>query len=98
MQTARDVLTPDALSMLQTIASSGSFAGAARAMGIASTTTVRTLAELDDAMARTRTAPGPWVIVARVDESVPTVKPPQDCVFIKQRFMAAKRSKSRTRG
>ncbi len=29
------------------------------------------------------------MIVAKVAESAPTVKPPLDCVFIKQRFMAA---------
>jgi hypothetical protein len=29
------------------------------------------------------------VIVARVAETMPTVKPPLDCIFIKQRFMAA---------
>ena len=31
----------------------------------------------------------PLVIVAKVKESAPTAKPPLDCVFIKQRFMAA---------
>ena len=31
MPSARDVLTPDALAMLQTVASTGSFAGAASA-------------------------------------------------------------------
>jgi thiamine pyrophosphate-dependent acetolactate synthase large subunit-like protein len=62
---------------------------AARAMGISRTATVKTLLELDDAMARSRVEPGPCVIVAKVEESAPTVKPPQDCVFIKQRFMAA---------
>ena len=41
------------------------------------------------AIARARVEPGPWVIVAKVAESAPTVKPPLDCVFIKQRFMAA---------
>jgi hypothetical protein len=40
-------------------------------------------------MARTRTEAGPWVIVAKVEESAPTVKPPQDCVAIKNRFMKA---------
>ena len=50
---------------------------------------MKTLAELDDAIARSRADAGPWVIVAKVDESAPAVKPPQDCVFIKQRFMAA---------
>jgi DNA-binding transcriptional LysR family regulator len=34
MQNARDALTPDALAMLQTIASAGSFAAAARALGM----------------------------------------------------------------
>ena len=41
------------------------------------------------AIERSRVEPGPWVIVAKVAESPPTVKPPLDCVFIKQRFMAA---------
>ena len=63
--------------------------GAARAMGVSATVTVKTLPELDHAMARSRSEAGPWVIVAKVDESAPAVKPPQDCVFIKQRFMAA---------
>jgi thiamine pyrophosphate-dependent acetolactate synthase large subunit-like protein len=62
---------------------------AARAMGIPATATVTTLAELEQAVARARAETGPWVIVARVEESAPSVKPPQDCVFIKQRFMAA---------
>ena len=29
------------------------------------------------------------MIVVKVQESAPTAKPPLDCVFIKQRFMAA---------
>ena len=62
---------------------------AARAMGIAATATVRTPGEFEGAMARTRAEAGPWVIVAKVDESAPTAKPPQDCTFIKQRFMKA---------
>jgi thiamine pyrophosphate-dependent acetolactate synthase large subunit-like protein len=62
---------------------------AARAMGIAATATVRTPAEFERAMARTAAEAGPWVIVAKVEESAPTMKPPQDCTFIKQRFMSA---------
>ena len=62
---------------------------AARALGATTAATVRTEAELDAAIARSKAEPGPWVIVARVAESRPTVKPPLDCVFIKQRFMAA---------
>lgn len=61
---------------------------AARAMGL-SATTVRTSAEFDAAIGRAKTEPGPWTIVAKVDESVPIVKPPLDYVLIKQRFMAA---------
>ena len=62
---------------------------AARAMGIARALTVRTADEFTAAVARARREPGPWVIIAKVGESAPTVKPPLDCVFIKQRFMAA---------
>jgi thiamine pyrophosphate-dependent acetolactate synthase large subunit-like protein len=63
--------------------------GAARAMGAPATVTVRTADALADAIARARVEPGPWVIVAKVSESAPSVKPPLDCVFIKQRFMSA---------
>ena len=64
-------------------------AAAAKALGAAHALTVRTEAELDAALARSASQPGPWVIVAKVRESPPTMKPPLDCVFIKQRFMAA---------
>ena len=56
---------------------------AARAMGIASSTTVRTEAELRVAVSSAS------FIDAKVRESAPTAKPPLDCVFIKQRFMSA---------
>ena len=63
-------------------------AGAAAAMGLESITT-RTADEfdraLDQAEARRRTT----AIVVKVDESAPQGRPPLDCVFIKQRFMAA---------
>jgi thiamine pyrophosphate-dependent acetolactate synthase large subunit-like protein len=62
---------------------------AARAMGAAATVTVATAEAFETAIQRSRVEPGPWVIVAKVAESAPTVKPPLDCVFIKQRFMAA---------
>lgn len=61
---------------------------AARALGIAMTATAASLDELNAALARAA-APGPWVIVAKVETSAPAGKPPLDCVFIKQRFMAA---------
>jgi thiamine pyrophosphate-dependent acetolactate synthase large subunit-like protein len=62
---------------------------AARAMGATATATVASATAFGDAIARARVEPGPWVIVAKVAESMPAVKPPLDCVFIKQRFMAA---------
>ena len=71
---------------------------AARAMGIVATATVRTEKELRDVAAERATASGAaqgrhprsgaLFIVAKVTESAPTAKPPLDCVFIKQRFMA----------
>jgi len=64
-------------------------AAAAQALGI---TTVETASSPDDlkrALARVDAEPGPWVIVAKVDENAPASKPPLDCAFIKQRFMAA---------
>ncbi len=61
----------------------------ARAMGATATATVTTEEAFGAAIARARTEPGPWVIVAKVAESAPAAKPPLDCVFIKQRFMAA---------
>jgi thiamine pyrophosphate-dependent acetolactate synthase large subunit-like protein len=61
----------------------------ARAMGFTATRVVRTADEFDQALMDTRVEPGPWAILAKVRESAPTVKPPLDCVWIKQRFMAA---------
>lgn len=62
---------------------------AARAMGIAQTATVRDAAALRDALAQSATAPGPWTVVVKVENTAPTTRPPLDCVFIKQRFMQA---------
>jgi thiamine pyrophosphate-dependent acetolactate synthase large subunit-like protein len=62
---------------------------AARALGATGTATVHDTRELATAVSRARTDPGPWVIVAKTVESQPVAKPPLDCVFIKQRFMAA---------
>ena len=64
---------------------------AARAMRIVATATVRSEVELRQRLNRRSPDPvsGPDFIVAKVTESPPTAKPPLDCVFIKQRFMAA---------
>jgi thiamine pyrophosphate-dependent acetolactate synthase large subunit-like protein len=67
-------------------ASGADLAAAARAMRIDDTATVRSSAELRACLV----APAqPSFIVAKVDESAPTVKPPLDYVEIKARFMAA---------
>ena len=60
---------------------------AARAMRV-DAVTVRTVPELRGAVAR-RALQGPLVVVAKVTESAPTVKPPLDYVGIKERFMTA---------
>ncbi|HEX5069351.1 MAG TPA: thiamine pyrophosphate-dependent enzyme [Vicinamibacterales bacterium] len=62
---------------------------AARALGVDRCITVKTLDDLGGALIRAWEYPGPWVIVADVEETAPTMRPPQDCVFIKQRFMRA---------
>ena len=62
---------------------------AARAMGITAATTARSVAELDAALTHALSETRPSLIVAKVVNSSPTCKPPLDCVFIKQRFMAA---------
>jgi thiamine pyrophosphate-dependent acetolactate synthase large subunit-like protein len=63
-------------------------AATARALGIEAAVTARGDIELKAAVDRARLT-GPTVIVAKVAESRPKVKPPLDCVFIKQRFMRA---------
>jgi DNA-binding transcriptional LysR family regulator len=50
MQTARDVLTPDALAMLQAIAAAGSFAAAARAMGMVPSALTYRVRQIEDAL------------------------------------------------
>ena len=50
MQTPRDVLTPDALAMLQTIAATGSFAGAARVMGVVPSALTYRVRQIEDAL------------------------------------------------
>jgi thiamine pyrophosphate-dependent acetolactate synthase large subunit-like protein len=62
---------------------------AARALGIENASTVHDPATLEGTLHRARRLPGPWIVIVKVGESVPTMKPPQDCVHIKHRFMAA---------
>jgi len=50
MQNARDVLTPEALSMLQAIAAAGSFAAAARAMGMVPSALTYRVRQIEDAL------------------------------------------------
>lgn len=64
-------------------------AKAARGLGIASAIEAATRERLAEALARTASADGPHIIVAKVTESAPTAKPPLDCVYLKHRFMEA---------
>ncbi|QKO21387.1 LysR substrate-binding domain-containing protein [Rhodoferax sp. BAB1] len=50
MQTARDVLTPDALAMLQAIDHAGSFAAAARALGVVPSALTYRVRQIEDAL------------------------------------------------
>ena len=50
MQTARDVLTPDALAMLQAIAAAGSFASAARNLGVVPSALTYRVRQIEDAL------------------------------------------------
>jgi DNA-binding transcriptional LysR family regulator len=50
MPTARDVLTPDALAMLQTVASTGSFAAAARALDLVPSALSYRVRQIEDAL------------------------------------------------
>jgi thiamine pyrophosphate-dependent acetolactate synthase large subunit-like protein len=62
---------------------------AAGALGIRDAATVDSLAAMAAAMTRVKASPGPSMIVAKVEASMPSARPPLDCVYIKQRFMAA---------
>lgn len=50
MQTARDVLTPDALAMLQAIDQAGSFAAAARVLGVVPSALTYRVRQIEDAL------------------------------------------------
>ena len=50
MQNARDVLTPDSLAMLQSIESAGSFAAAARALGLVPSALTYRVRQIEDAL------------------------------------------------
>ncbi|MDR3454386.1 MAG: LysR family transcriptional regulator [Rhodoferax sp.] len=50
MQTPRDALTPDALAMLQAIAAAGSFAAAARALGLVPSALTYRVRQIEDAL------------------------------------------------
>ncbi len=50
MQTPRDVLTPDALAMLQAIAAAGSFAAAARELGLVPSALTYRVRQIEDAL------------------------------------------------
>ena len=50
MQTPRDVLTPNALSLLQSVADAGSFAAAARQLGLVPSAVTYRVRQIEDAL------------------------------------------------
>lgn len=64
-------------------------AGVALAAGIPRAHRVKTVAEVEEALARELSQDGPALIVAQVDAGRSPGRPPKDPVFIKDRFMAA---------
>jgi thiamine pyrophosphate-dependent acetolactate synthase large subunit-like protein len=64
-------------------------AAVARASGIAAATTVSSADALAAALSAPSQQKGATVVVAKLERSQPSTRPPLDCVFIKQRFMAA---------
>jgi thiamine pyrophosphate-dependent acetolactate synthase large subunit-like protein len=68
-----------------------------RALGIQNARTVTDPGALDLVMDEARRAAGPWLVVVKVSESAPTAKPPLDCGYIRQRFMAALGRENRER-
>jgi len=64
-------------------------ARAATGLGIPQVVTVREPEAFDRDVSRALREPGPWVIVAKVEESGAATKPPLDAPMIKRRFMAA---------
>ena len=52
MQFSRDILTPDALYMLQTIGATGSFAAAARALNLVPSTLSYRVRQIEEARGR----------------------------------------------
>ena len=50
MQIARNVLTPDTLVMLQTVGRTGSFAAAARALGLVPSAVTYRIRQIEDAL------------------------------------------------
>jgi thiamine pyrophosphate-dependent acetolactate synthase large subunit-like protein len=70
-------------------ASGADLAAAARAVGVERTCVARSGPDLDAVLTQCRRTRGPWVIVVKVRESHPVVKPPLDCQFLTRRFMSA---------
>lgn len=68
---------------------SADLALAAQALGIPAVATVREGDDFDAIVDRALREPGPWLIVAKVEESGVATKPPLDSPMIKRRFMAA---------
>lgn len=55
--------------------------------GIQHVATVRTMSEFKTGLENWLTEPGPWFVVAKIDDSPAPARPPKDPIWIKLRFM-----------
>lgn len=58
-----------------------------RGMGIQHVATVNRMSEFEPELEIWLTKPGPWLVVAKIDNSPAPARPPKDPVWIKLRFM-----------
>ena len=58
-----------------------------RGAGLQHVAAVTTMSEFEVGLETWLTEPGPWLVVAKIDESSASARPPKDPVWIKLRFM-----------
>ena len=58
-----------------------------RGAGLQHAAAVTTMSEFEVGLETWLTEPGPWLVVAKIDESSASARPPKDPVWIKLRFM-----------
>ncbi len=68
-----------------------------RGAGLQHVAAVTTMSEFEVGLETWLTEPGPWLVVAKIDESSASARPPKDPVWIKLRFMETVNRGSRVR-